>query len=119
MACAIGLGLALIWLGWLLGVRALMRATRSSPGVLISIVQVVVVLILMLAGYHLTDWCRAQLKISDADAPAAIVTFRRIWILIWGVGMIASIQVFLDIRRMATAPPAPPPRRRPGSTVGR
>ncbi len=119
MACAIGLGLALIWLGWLLGVRALMRATRSAPGVLISIVQVVVVLILMLAGYHLTDWCFAQLKIPDAAAPAAMVTFRRIWILIWGVGMIVSIQVFLDIRRMATAPPAPPPRRRPGSTVGR
>jgi hypothetical protein len=96
-----------------------MRTMRSSPGVLISILQVIVVLLLMLAGYHLTDWCFAQLKISDADAPGATVTFRRIWILIWGVGMIASIQVFLDIRRMATAQPAPPPGRRPGSTVGR
>jgi hypothetical protein len=111
MAVAIGVGLALIWLGWLLAVRTLIRATRSAPGAIISVIQVAVVLLLMLAGYHVTDSCFTRLRISAADAPAALVTFRRIWILIWGLGMVASIQVFLDIRRMST-PPASSPRRR-------
>ena len=119
MALGVGVALAIGWLVWLTAARAFLRATKSTPGATLSIIQVAVVLALMLAGYHATDWCVANLGLDPATAPGAAMTFRRIWILTLGAGMVASIQVFLDIRRMA----APPPRRpapagpRPGARI--
>ena len=110
-AAAIGLALVLIWIGWLLAVRAFLRAAKSTPGALLSVLQVVAVLALLLAAYRVSEWCFRILGISPADAPALMVKFRRVWIVIWALGMAASIQLFLDIRRMST--PAPPPIRRP------
>jgi hypothetical protein len=111
MAAAIGLALIVIWIGWLLAVRALLRTAKSTPGALLSVIQVVAVLALMLAAYRVSEWCFRMLSINPADAPALMVKFRRVWILIWALGMAASIQLFIDIRRMSM--PAPPPIRRP------
>ena len=116
-ALGVGAALAIGWLIWLVAARAFLRATKSTPGATLSIIQVAVVLALMLAGYHATDWCVARFGFDPATAPAAAIAFRRIWILTLGVGMIASIQVFLDIRRMATPPPRPPASRRGGRRV--
>jgi hypothetical protein len=62
---------------------------------------------------------RAQ-AINPADTPALLVKFRRVWIIIWALGMAASIQLFIDIRRMSMPVPSTvrrssqsPARRRP------
>jgi hypothetical protein len=98
MAAAIGAALGLIWLLWLLAVRFFLRKTKSTPGALLSVIQVGVVLALMLAAYRVSNYCFGILGVSEPDT---IRLFRRIWILIWAVTMVASIQIFLDIRRMA------------------
>lgn len=120
MAVAIGLALVLAWIGWLLAVRTFLRAAKSTPGALLSVIQVVAVLALMLAAYRVSEWCFGILGINPADTPALMVKFRRIWIAVWALGMAASIQLFLDIRRMGTPaprpirrPPPPPARKRP------
>jgi hypothetical protein len=107
-AIAVGVALALGWLLWLLAARAFLRAAKSTPGATLSIIQVAVVLVLMLAGYRATDWMIPRFGFDPATAPGAAMTFRRVWILALGAGMIASIQIFLDIRRMATPPPRQP-----------
>ena len=105
-AVAIGLGLTVIWILWLIAVRSYLRRTRSRPGILLSVLQVVVVLLLLLTAYRVSDryfiW-------ANVSAPAVMMTFRRIWIIVWGLGMVASIQLFLDIRKLAE--PAPVSRR--------
>jgi hypothetical protein len=116
-AGAIGCALILIWIGWLLAVRAFLRSAKTTPGALLSVLQVVVVLALMLGAYRVSEWYFRMMPISPADAPALMVKFRRIWIIIWALGMDASIQLFIDIRRMSTpspvrrAPPRGGPRR--------
>ena len=117
MAAAIGVALIAVWIGWLLAVRTFLRAAKSTPGALLSVLQVVVVLALMLTAYRLSEWYFRTLGINPADAPALMVKFRRIWILIWALGMAASIQLFLDIRRLST--PAPPSVRRPPPSSAR
>ena len=107
-AIAVGAALAIGWLVWLLAARAYLRAAKSTPGATLSIIQVAVVLALMLAGYRATDWAIARFGFDPATAPSAAMTFRRVWILTLGAGMIASIQIFLDIRRMAAPPPRQP-----------
>ncbi|HEX4210202.1 MAG TPA: hypothetical protein VHY56_07415 [Candidatus Binataceae bacterium] len=97
-AAAIGAGLIAIWLAWLLAVRTYLLRTRSKPGILLSILQVIVVLLLMQLAYRLSDRYFAWMNIT---APDIMKSFRRIWILVWGAGMVASIQIFLDIRKMA------------------
>ncbi len=116
MAGAIGLALVLIWIGWLLAVRTFLRSAKMTPGALLSVIQVVVVLALMLAAYRVSEHCFTILGIDAAKAPALMVKFRRVWLVIWALGMAASIQLFIDIRRMSTPPPAsarraPPARR--------
>jgi hypothetical protein len=111
MAAAIGVTLIAVWIGWLLAVRAFLRAAKSTPGALLSVLQVVAVLALMLTAYRVSEWYFRVLGINTADAPALMVKFRRVWIIIWALGMAASIQLFIDIRRMST--PAPPSLRRP------
>jgi hypothetical protein len=103
-AVAIGVGLIAIWVGWLLAVRTYLRRTRSRPGMLLSILQVIIVLLMMQLAYRVTDHYFAWANIS---APDVMKTFRRTWILIWGAGMVASIQIFLDIRKMAEPVSAP------------
>lgn len=117
IAIGIGVVLAGTWVGWLLAVRAFLHATKSAPGALLSIIQVVVVLALMLAAYHVSDWSLRALGIDTAAAPALMVKFRRIWIVVWALGMAASIQLFIDIRRMSTPPPSV--RRPPRSAANR
>ena len=116
-AGAIGLALILIWIGWLLAVRAFLRAAKTTPGALLSVLQVVVVLALMLGAYRVSEWYFRVAAISPADTPALMIKFRRIWIIIWALGMAASIQLFIDIRRMST--PVPSAVRRPPSSSGR
>ena len=110
-AVAIGSALILVWIGWLLAVRAFLRTAKSTPGALLSVIQVVAVLALMLAAYRVSEWCFRILGVNAADAPALMVKFRRVWILIWALGMASSIQLFIDIRRLSM--PASPPLRRP------
>ncbi len=114
-AIAVGVALALGWLLWLMAARAYLRAARSTPGAILAIIQVAVVLALMLAGYRATDWTISRFGFDPATAPGAAMTFRRVWILTLGAGMVACIQIFLDIRKMATPPPrqprSPMPRR--------
>lgn len=119
-AAAIGAALIVAWIGWLLAVRAFLRAAKSTPGALLSVLQVVVVLALMLTAYRVSEWYFRVLGIDASGAPALMVTFRRIWIVIWALGMAASIQLFIDIRRMSTPaelsirrPPPGSARRRP------
>lgn len=105
-AVVIGLALIAIWIGWLLAVRAFLRAAKTTPGALLSVLQVVVVLALMLGAYRVSEWYFRTAGINPADAPALMVKFRRIWIIVWALGMAASIQLFIDIRRMSTPAPA-------------
>jgi hypothetical protein len=117
-AAAIGVALILIWIGWLLAVRAFLRSAKSTPGALLSVLQVVVVLALMLSAYRVSEWYFRIHGIDAADAPALMVKFRRVWIIVWALGMAASIQLFIDIRRMSMPPP-PSIRRPPSSTRNR
>lgn len=118
VAAAIGLALIVIWIGWLLAVRAFLRAAKSTPGALLSVLQVVIVLALMLAAYRVSEWYFRILGVDAAAAPALMVKFRRVWIIVWALGMAASIQLFIDIRRMSMPPPPsirrPPPVRKRG-----
>lgn len=116
-AASIGLALIIIWIGWLLAVRAFLRAAKSTPGALLSVLQVVIVLALMLTAYRVSEWYFRFLGVDAAAAPALMVKFRRIWILVWALGMAASIQLFIDIRRMSMPPP--PSIRRPPPPVGK
>ena len=118
IAAAIGVALILIWIGWLLAVRAFLRSAKSTPGALLSVLQVVVVLALMLGAYRVSEWYFRIHGIDAADAPALMVKFRRVWIIVWALGMAASIQLFIDIRRMSMPPP-PSIRRPPSSTRNR
>jgi hypothetical protein len=106
MAAAIGLALIVIWIGWLLAVRAFLRSAKTTPGALLSVLQVVVVLALMLGAYRVSEWYFRVHAINPADAPALLVKFRRVWIIIWALGMAASIQLFIDIRRMSMPVPS-------------
>lgn len=115
VAAAIGVTLILIWIGWLLAVRAFLRSAKSTPGALLSVLQVVVVLALMLGAYRVSEWYFRIHGIDAADAPALMVKFRRVWLIVWALGMAASIQLFIDIRRMSMPPP-PSIRRPPPST---
>jgi hypothetical protein len=115
VAAAIGVALILIWIGWLLAVRAFLRTAKSTPGALLSTLQVVVVLALMLGAYRVSEWYFQIHGIDAADAPALMVKFRRVWIIVWALGMAASIQLFIDIRRMSMPPP--PSIRRPPPSV--
>jgi hypothetical protein len=118
IAAAIGVVLILIWIGWLLAVRAYLRSAKSTPGALLSVLQVVVVLALMMGASRVSDWYFRIHGIDAADAPALMVKFRRVWIIVWALGMAASIQLFIDIRRMSMPPP-PSIRRPPSSTRNR
>jgi hypothetical protein len=118
MAAAIGVALIIIWIGWLLAVRAFLRAAKSTPGALLSVLQVVVVLALMLAAYRVSEWYFRIHGIDAADAPSLMLKFRRVWVIVWALGMAASIQLFIDIRRMSMPPP-PSIRRPPSSTRNR
>ena len=109
-AVAVGLGLAAVWVLWLIAVRSYLRRTRSRPGILLSILQVVVVLLLMQLAYRLSD---RYFDWANITAPDAMKTFRRIWILTYGAGMVASIQLFLDIRKMAESRPMAQSRLQP------
>jgi hypothetical protein len=111
-AAAIGLGLAAIWIAWLFAVRTYLRRTRSRPGLLLSVLQVVIVLLMMQLAYRVSD---RYFEWANITAPDAMKTFRRIWILTFGGGMVASIQLFLDIRKMA----APAPVARPARPMNR
>jgi hypothetical protein len=119
VAAAIGVALILIWIGWLLAVRAFLRAAKSTPGALLSVLQVVVVLALMLSAYRVSEWYFRIHGVDAAAAPALMLKFRRVWIVLWLLGMAASIQLFIDIRRMSLPPPPsirrpPPPVRKRG-----
>jgi hypothetical protein len=111
-AVAIGLGIAVAWITWLLVVRTFLRRTNSRPGVLLSILQVIIVLLLMQIAWRLSD---RYFDFANITSPDAMKTFRRIWILTFGAGMVASIQLFLDIRKMAE----PMPASRPASPMNR
>jgi len=119
VAAVIGVALILIWIGWLLAVRAFLRAAKSTPGALLSVLQVVVVLALMLSAYRVSEWYFRIHGVDVAAAPALMLKFRRVWIVVWLLGMAASIQLFIDIRRMSLPPPPsirrpPPPVRKRG-----
>jgi hypothetical protein len=107
-AGGIGLGLAAAWVIWLIAVRTYLRRTRSRPGILLSVLQVVIVLLLLLLAYRVSVWYFIW---ANVTAPGAMMTFRRIWIIVWGLGMVASIQLFLDIRKMAEPAPIARPTR--------
>jgi hypothetical protein len=81
-----------------------LRTYRLKPGYLLSILQVAIVLGLLFGGFRASDYF---LRLLGRSLPADVVLFRRVWIVIWAIAMIASIQIFLEIRGMAT--PAPPP----------
>jgi hypothetical protein len=117
-AAMIGAGISIVWVAWLFSARAVSRKYRLRPGYILSILQVALVLALMLAGFKLSDRC---LETLNRTSPADTLLFRRVWLMIWAGAMIASIQVFLDIRRMASSPPAPgpTPARRPSTQADR
>jgi hypothetical protein len=117
MAAVIGLALIVIWIAWLLAVRAFLRSAKTTPGALLSVLQVVVVLAMMLGAYRVSEWYFRMQAVNPADAPALLVKFRRVWIIIWALGMAASIQLFIDIRRMST--PVPSTTRRPSQSASR
>jgi hypothetical protein len=75
---------------------------------------VVVVLALMLSAYRVSEWYFRIHGIDAADAPSLMLKFRRVWVIVWALGMAASIQLFIDIRRMSMPPP--PSIRRPPSS---
>jgi hypothetical protein len=96
-----------------------LRAAKSTPGALLSVLQVVVVLALMLSAYRVSEWYFRIHGVDAAAAPALMLKFRRVWIVLWLLGMAASIQLFIDIRRMSLPPPPsirrpPPPVRKRG-----
>jgi hypothetical protein len=105
-AAAIGIALSAVWILWLLAARAVLRKYRLKPGFLMMILQVALVLLLILAGFRVSDYCLYRLGMHT---PENTIFFRRIWIVIWALAMLASIKIFLDIRRMAESS-APPPR---------
>jgi len=113
VSAAIGVGLGITWVAWLFAARTFLRASHAKPSAFFSVLQVAVVLTLMLAAYKVSDYCFGVLNIT---APKDIVLFRRVWLVIWAVSMVASIQIFLDIRRMSM--PAPE-QRPPARTVTR
>jgi len=102
-AAVIGAAISIAWIGWLFAARAALRRYQLKPGYLLSVIQVALVLALMLLGFKLSDYC---LEILNRTTPSDVIRFRRIWIAIWALAMVASIQVFLDIRRMAASEPA-------------
>ena len=102
ISAAIGVALGIIWVVWLLAARAFLRGSHAKPGAIFSVIQVAVVLALMLAAYKVSDYCFGVLNIT---APKDIVLFRRVWLVIWAVSMVASIQIFLDIRRVSMPVP--------------
>lgn len=102
-ALAIGLALSVVWVAWLVTARAVLRKYRLKPGFLMTILQIGVVLLMIAAAYSVSDYCLYRLGMHT---PANVVFFRRIWIVVWAIGMLASIKIFLDIRRMAE-PEAP------------
>jgi hypothetical protein len=103
-AAAVGAVISALWIAWLLTARAVLRTYRLKPGYLLSILQVAIVLGLLFGGFRASDYF---LTLLGRTLPADVVLFRRVWIVIWAIAMIASIQIFLEIRGMAT--PAPPP----------
>lgn len=103
-AAMIGAGISGTWVAWLFAARAALRRYQLKPGYLLSVVQVALVLALMYAGFKLSDYF---LEILGRTTPSDAVLFRRIWIAIWALAMVASIQIFLDIRRMAASGPPP------------
>lgn len=106
-AAAIGAGISIVWVVWLFSARAFLRKYQLRPGYVLSVIQVALVLALMYTGFQLSD---RVLEILHRTLPADTILFRRIWIVIWALAMIASIRVFLDIRRMASAPRTTPSR---------
>ncbi|MGH7986893.1 MAG: hypothetical protein ACREQX_11490 [Candidatus Binataceae bacterium] len=119
MAGAIGVVLGIIWVVYLLAARAYLRRFHIRPNVLFTIFTVGLVILLMVGAYHVSDYILATIGMAD---PGHIVTFRRIWLVIWAVSMVASIQIFIDIRRMAETrqatfkPNAPTRANRPRKT---
>jgi hypothetical protein len=110
ISAAIGVGLGITWVAWLFAARTFLRASHAKPGAIFSVIQVAVVLTLMLAAYKVSDYCFGVLNITE---PSDIVLFRRVWLLIWAVSMVASIQIFLDIRRISMPVPEQRPPARP------
>lgn len=110
-AAAIGLALSAAWIAWLFAARAALRKYRLKPGFIMTMLQIGLVLLLIAAGFSASDYCLDRLGMHT---PANVIFFRRIWIVIWALAMLASIKIFLDIRRMAE-PEAPPraPANRP------
>jgi hypothetical protein len=115
-AAAIGVAISLAWVSWLFAARAVLRTYNLKPSHLLTFLQVGVVLGLIVTGFKISDYC---LGILGMNTPANTIFFRRIWIAIWAVAMIASIQIFLEIRRMAAVSPNPGPVRRPPDRVRR
>jgi len=122
-AAVIGGGISIVWIVWLFAARATLRRHQLRPGYILSVVQIALVLALMLAGFKLSDHF---LDLLGRAGPSDTILFRRIWIAIWALAMIGSIQIFLDIRRMAMPGPdlsrtsvrrtQPPKRSRPRRT---
>lgn len=110
-AAAVGAAISALWIAWLLAARAVLRKYRLKPGYLLSVLQVAIVLGLLFGGFSISDYF---LDLLGRRLPADVVLFRRVWIVIWAVAMIASIQIFLEIRGMAT-PAQPPPGGRSGA----
>jgi hypothetical protein len=103
-AAAIGLALSAAWVAWLFAARAVLRKYRLKPSFMMMMLQIGLVLLLIAAGFNASDYCLDRLGMHT---PANVIFFRRIWIVIWALAMLASIKIFLDIRRMAE-PEAPP-----------
>jgi hypothetical protein len=110
MACAIGVVLGIIWVTYLLAARAYLRSRRIRPNALFTVFTVGLVILLMVAAYRVSDHLLAAIGMAN---PKDIITFRRIWLVIWAVSMLASIQIFIDIRRMAERGSATATRRAP------
>jgi hypothetical protein len=118
-AAVVGTAISALWIAWLLAARAVLRTYQLKPGYLLSILQVAIVLGLLFGGFRASDYLLGAL---GRTLPADVVLFRRVWIVIWAIAMIASIQIFLEIRGMAT-PASPPasyhPSTRPKQQRGR
>ncbi len=115
-ATVIGAGISIVWVVWLFTARRVLRRYKLRPGYLISVIQVVLVLALMLVGFKLSDYC---LEILRRTTPSDVILFRRIWLAIWALAMVASIQIFLDIRRMASGPEANQARTSSPATIAK
>ncbi|MGH8012687.1 MAG: hypothetical protein ACREQ4_09330 [Candidatus Binataceae bacterium] len=103
MAGAIGVALGIIWAVYLVMARAYLRRYHIRPNALFTVFTVGLVILLMIGGYRMSDYLLAVIGRAN---PKDIVTFRRIWLAIWAVSMLASIQIFIDIRRMAETRPS-------------